>query len=80
MSNPFYRTGVWKKKRLNVLRRDEYLCQECKKYGRRVEAKVVHHIKELEDYPELRLTSSNLQSVCAQCHNKLHPEKGGRKW
>lgn len=77
MTNPFYLSKQWRAKRNKILRRDGYECVVCKRYGRTREAKIVHHIKELEDYPELRLTSSNLQSVCVPCHNKLHPEKGG---
>jgi 5-methylcytosine-specific restriction protein A len=77
MNQAFYNSKKWKDKRQYILRRDHYLCQECKKYGRNVEAKIVHHIKEVEDYPELKLVNSNLVSVCKACHNKVHPEKGG---
>ena len=61
------------------MRRDRYLCQECLKFGRRTEAVIVHHIKELEIYPELALIDSNLTSLCGKCHNKMHPKKGGYK-
>jgi 5-methylcytosine-specific restriction enzyme A len=77
MSDPFYRSKVWRNKRQYILHRDRYMCQECKKYGRHTEAKIVHHIEEMEDAPELKLKNSNLVSVCAACHNRLHPEKGG---
>ncbi|WP_442893615.1 HNH endonuclease [Bacillus sp. 2205SS5-2] len=79
MSNDFYRSIVWRKKREYILKRDGFLCQECKKYGVNRDANIVHHIKELEHHPELRLSNNNLVSVCAKCHNKLHPEKGGRR-
>jgi hypothetical protein len=29
-----------------------------------------------QDHPEQALDENNLQSVCAVCHNRLHPEKG----
>ncbi|MEC0248899.1 HNH endonuclease signature motif containing protein [Paenibacillus chitinolyticus] len=74
--NPFYKTAAWLKCREVALIRDNYLCQPCFKDGRLVSAEIVHHIKELERYPELGLTLDNLESVCASCHNKLHPEKG----
>jgi 5-methylcytosine-specific restriction enzyme A len=77
LSNPFYRSTKWKKKRERILKRDKYLCQECLKYGRNTEANVVHHIIEIEDEPGLKLESTNLVSVCRSCHNKIHPEKGG---
>lgn len=72
-----YNSKRWKMKRQYILHRDGYLCQECRKYGKNTEAKIVHHIKEVEDHPELALINSNLVSVCASCHNKIHPEKGG---
>lgn len=73
----FYNSYAWKIKRKAILRRDGYLCQNCKRYGRLREAMTVHHIKHLEEFPELALVDSNLVSLCAKCHNKEHPEKGG---
>ena len=77
-SNPFYLTPKWQRKRAAILRRDKYQCQECKRYGRMREAKTVHHIKHLEDHPELAYEDSNLISLCHACHNKAHPEKGSQ--
>ncbi|MBQ6815580.1 MAG: HNH endonuclease [Lachnospiraceae bacterium] len=74
----FYLTKTWKRKRKAILKRDGYLCKECKRYGRRREATTVHHIKHLDEYPELALTPSNLISLCSDCHNKAHPEKSKR--
>lgn len=79
MGNPIYKTSRWKQKRLKILKRDKYLCQDCKKYGRRVDAQTVHHDKTVEEYPELAFEDSNLVSLCNPCHNKRHPEKGGRR-
>ena len=80
MNDTFYKSKRWLRKRENILRRDKYLCQHCKRYGRRREAVTVHHIKHFEEYPELALTDSNLISLCQACHNKCHPEKGGKRW
>jgi 5-methylcytosine-specific restriction enzyme A len=78
MSNKaFYNSKAWKDKRAYILKRDGYLCQECKKYGKNIEAKLVHHIIEIDEEYSLRLKNSNLVSVCHSCHNKEHPEKGG---
>ena len=77
MNKRFYNSAVWRRKRDYILKRDGYMCQECRKYGRNVDAKIVHHIQEIEEAPQLRLINSNLVSVCASCHNKIHPEKGG---
>lgn len=76
-SYKFYHSPQWKHKRAAILRRDEYRCVECQRYGRTRIATHVHHIKELEDSPELALVDTNLESLCAACHNKKHPEKGG---
>lgn len=85
--NAFYHTGAWKRKRLEILRRDHFECQECwrrirkaKETGERLagaDAKIrravcVHHIRELKDCWELRLDNDNLESLCGTCHNALH--------
>lgn len=76
MGTDFYTSKRWIKKREMILRRDGYMCQMCKRYGRRVQATTVHHIEHYEDRPDLALVNSNLISLCAACHNKQHPEKG----
>ena len=75
----FYKSAAWKKKRLLILRRDSYQCQDCKRYGRIRQAVTVHHIQHLDECPELAFQSDNLISLCAECHNKRHPEKGGKR-
>lgn len=68
----FYKSKQWKKKREAILRRDEYLCQECKRYGKTTPAKIVHHIIPLEQRPDLKLHNDNLVSLCFQCHEQMH--------
>ncbi|MCS1351158.1 HNH endonuclease [Mechercharimyces sp. CAU 1602] len=75
---PFYRSRAWKKAREFVLARDHYLCQRCWRNGKLTPAEVVHHVHPLKERPERALDADNLVSVCATCHNKLHPEKGKR--
>ena len=77
-THEFYKSRVWRKKRRDILRRDNNECQMCKKAGTYSDAVVVHHIKHLKDYPGLALTDSNLISLCADCHNTVHPEKQKR--
>lgn len=82
-SEKFYTTTKWKNKRAAILRRDKYQCQECRRYGRLRQAQTVHHIKHLDEFPELALDNNNLISLCNACHNKAHPEKsaaGLRTW
>lgn len=71
----FYRSKSWLMCRHHILVRDNYLCQWCLKDRRIVPADVVHHIKELEDYPELALTASNLESLCHACHTRHHKKE-----
>lgn len=70
-----YTSVRWRKKKAQILRRDGYMCRECRRYGRKREAKIVHHIKHVDEYPELAYVDSNLISLCEGCHNKAHPEK-----
>ena len=78
-TDDFYRTSAWKRKREKILRRDKYRCRECARYGRMRQAVTVHHMKHLDEYPELAMAATNLVSLCESCHNKAHPEKGKRR-
>lgn len=71
-----YMSPRWLQKREQILQRDGYKCRECRRYGRRTEATIVHHKKPVEFWPELAFVDDNLVSLCAKCHNKKHPEKG----
>lgn len=83
----FYNGKKWKLKRLDILKRDRYECQDCVQRlqeaavegtqlqgeDRKIrKAEEVHHIKELREYPELGLVDDNLISLCTQCHNIRH--------
>lgn len=68
----FYKTKRWIRKRENILRRDNYLCQECRRYGKTTPANTVHHIYPLELYPEFGLVNENLLSCCTTCHGTFH--------
>lgn len=73
----FYQSTEWKKKREEIRKRDKYRCQRCERRGIFKKGDVVHHIKELRDYPELKLEDSNLEMLCHKCHNDIH---GGITW
>lgn len=68
----FYKSKAWSDCRKLVLTRDHYLCQSCLSKKKIVQADVVHHKKELKDYPELALDLNNLVSWCHSCHNAHH--------
>ena len=72
----FYDDTFWRKLSKRILQRDNYECQECKKEGRLTikehgKKLDIHHIKELEQYPELAYVESNLETVCIHHHNLL---------
>lgn len=70
-----YNSQKWKRKRLQILKRDGYMCQHCKRYGKAAPATTVHHIQHADEYPEMAFVDKNLISLCEGCHNKQHPEK-----
>lgn len=79
----FYLGSEWKAVRDEVLRLDHNECQMCKAQGKYTKAQVVHHVQHLKDRPDLALTiwhrgQRQLVSLCNECHNKAHPEKGIR--
>ena len=67
-----YNSPRWKRKRARILKRDGYMCQESKRYGKRIDADTVHHIWPAEDYPEYAWCDWNLISLANCVHNKMH--------
>ena len=47
-------------------------CEICEQHDIDTIATVVHHIKEITTHPELRLTMSNLVSLCWNHHEEVH--------
>lgn len=84
----FYNSTDWNELRTQALERDNYECQECKRLGyvsldsvkepgKKKPIKLnVHHIKEIEDFPELAMELDNLSTICLYHHNLVH----GRVW
>jgi 5-methylcytosine-specific restriction enzyme A len=70
----FYNSDRWRKARLAHLARQP-LCQECMRQGRVVEARIVHHIQERLDRPDLAFDRANLESLCSPCHTRGHARK-----
>jgi 5-methylcytosine-specific restriction enzyme A len=71
-TNPFYLNKKWKMKRASILKRDEYQCRECSRFGKVTAATTVHHINPLESYPEYKFHDANLISLCNRCHESMH--------
>lgn len=81
----FYNSTPWKHMRNYIRKRDNNECQWCKtngkltidtgelnRNGRKKNALIVHHIKELKDDPELKLSEENLVLICFECHERHH--------
>ncbi len=59
--------------RTAVFRRDKFICQMCKKKGRRLQA---HHIKMVSQHPWYALDVGNGITLCNSCHASIrHKEK-----
>lgn len=75
----FNYSGIkWKKKRLKILRLDGYKDVIVARYGKIMEATIVHHIYPAEEYPEYAWCDWNLISVSMETHNKLENRTTGQ--
>ena len=67
----------WRHLRVVALERDNYLCQlrissNCTRF-----ATTVHHIKPVDQFPDLALDLDNLTSCCFNCHEQTKPHVKG---
>lgn len=67
-----YFGNKWKHLAAKAMRRDGYMCQLSKRYGKAVPAEVVHHIYPVDEYPEYAYCLWNLISLSRAAHNKVH--------
>ena len=65
----FYQSKEWSIIRKFMLSRNP-LCEFCIQNDRIKPAEAVDHKRDIIDAPHLRLDPSNLQCLCASCHNK----------
>jgi hypothetical protein len=84
-SDPFYHSAAWKRLRRVALMRDGGMCQDCMDRMRAGigikpnRATLVHHIIPRSERPDLELDPDNLRALCAECHEKEHPERRSKK-
>lgn len=76
-ADPYYKSGRWARLRAAVLRRDGYLCQVSKRYGKRTEATTVHHVFPREEFPEYQWEPWNLVSLAGDVHDEMHDRATG---
>jgi 5-methylcytosine-specific restriction protein A len=70
--------GQWGKVRDLKLSQDP-LCEICKTQGEVKTANLVHHVKPIDERPDLRLDMNNLMSVCTEHHEEIHKKERWRK-
>ena len=71
----FYKSMDWQRKRAEIIARDNYECQRCKRMGRVGPGEMVHHVVHLKDEPTLGLCDSNLVTLCNRCHAEVHEQE-----
>ena len=82
----FYKSKRWQRKRLAVLKRDEFKCREASRFGKVVPANTVHHCIPLAERPDLKLDDRNLISLSEENHSRMHLKVGtglsrlGKEW
>lgn len=69
-NRPNYNTPEFKALRFATFKRDEFKCALCNSKGKKLNC---HHIKPVAKFPELELVSTNLITICEECHeNKVN--------
>lgn len=63
----FNSLGKYRNLRKKVLKRDNYICQNCGKRGGKLH---IDHIKPWSLFPKLRFNLNNLRTLCSDCHRK----------
>ena len=76
VSSEFLKSVAWQQKREKILKRDGYQCQVAKRYGKKIPAKIVHHIFPRSEHPEWSLCDWNLISVSPKGHSLLETDDG----
>lgn len=72
----FYKDKLWERCRADYMKSVGGMCERCRKKGRIVPAKIVHHIRHLtlenQNDPNIAYSFDNLEALCLDCHNKEH--------
>jgi hypothetical protein len=67
-----YARAEWKQIARDVLKRDNYTCQQCGATHTKGIKLNVHHKKPWAKHPELRFDKENLITLCQNCHKEQH--------
>jgi len=63
--NEYLKSPAWAQKRIEVLRRDQHICQGCRKH----KATIAHHLSYAHVGNEFLF---ELTSLCPTCHKRIH--------
>lgn len=74
--HPFYSSPAWRKKRVQIKRRDNAECVACGADVSAPGASRCDHIVPIDRAWERRLDDDNLRTLCIRCDNQRHAEKG----
>lgn len=68
----FLKSGKWQQKRLEVMNRDGFKCVICGE----VNDLTVHHLYYEPNKKPWEYDDEVLQTLCSNCHNKIHKDLG----
>ena len=70
---------AWQKQRLRILKRDDYLCQDCLTHSRVTAATEVHHLVPRSEAGPQLAKDEHCLSLCPECHRARDDALQGRK-
>jgi hypothetical protein len=71
-----YKSPLWQKKRLEIMNRDKFTCQEC---GEKEKQLNVHHRFYIKGRNVWEYDNDVLQTLCEDCHEKQHKKEPKNK-
>ncbi len=74
----FYNSKAWRQTRENYLSENPF-CEMCQEYDMLSPGYYVDHIQPALDFPSLRLSWSNLQTLCISCNAKKTSSQANKK-
>lgn len=75
-NDQFYNSKRWRKHAAAIMSRHNYIDQVQRRYGRIIQAEMIHHALPLDDFPEYAFSDFNLIPVSRATHRSLHNDDG----
>ena len=76
MNDSFYNSKRWRQKAQRVLSLNNYMDKVSARYGKYIQADMVHHALPIEDFPQYAYNDHNLIPVSLKTHRSLHNVDG----